>query len=74
MIKHWTVYFYSSIVGGFVYQKRVDTYDKGLTFIANETGQDKHKLFNESVQLPDGSIEVKTPISVYQLVPTKETN
>lgn len=74
MIKHWTVYKQNPVTRAFEFKKRVATYDDGLTFISDETGQDRYKLFNESVQLPDNSFDVKTPNSVYQLVPTKENN
>ena len=68
MIKHWTVYKMNPVTGAFEFKKRVATYDDGLDFIAVEIGQDRYKLFNESVQLPDGSFEVKTPVPLYQLV------
>lgn len=74
MIKHWTVYKMNPVTGAFEFKKRIATYDDGLDFITNETGQDRYNLFNESVQLPDGSFDVKTPETLYQLVPTKENN
>ena len=71
MIKHWTVYKQNPVTGAFEFKKRVETYNQGLDFIAEDCKATADEVSEVASWQPDGSYEVKTPVKRYQLVPTK---